>query len=111
MNWHRGIIFLSCLMIAGCGLFDRAPDSKAIYEALKNVSSQPFNIEAVACTQRDASYACSFDATIIAGSVAGPVGDRRPDYRRVRMSGLFSRRGEGWNAGDVQILPDGPTTP
>jgi hypothetical protein len=100
------------LALAGCNPFAKPPDQKASYNAVQNVPEGPFNIEAVECKgQAEGAYLCAFDATIVAGSLAGPVGDRRPDYKRVRMSGSFAPQGQNWRVTGLVQLNEPAKTP
>ncbi|NDA47149.1 MAG: hypothetical protein EBY21_07725 [Alphaproteobacteria bacterium] len=107
--------FASCIVflaLTGCGLLAKPPDQKAIYNALQNAPEGPFNIDSIECqSQAEGAYACSFDATIVAGSLPGFVGDRRPDYKRVRMSASFAPLGQGWRASSLVQLTEPAKTP
>lgn len=100
------------LALSACGWFAKPPDQKAIYNAVQNAPEGPFNIEAVECKgQAEGAYQCAFDATIVVGSLAGPVGDRRPDYKRVRMSGSFAPQGQAWRVSGLAQLDEPAKTP
>ncbi len=109
---RRLALVVVLLALSGCSLFAKPPDQKAIYNALQNAPEGPFNIEAIECqSQAEGGYACSFDATIVAGSLPGFVGDRRPDFKRVRMSASFAPQGPGWRASSLVQLAETAKTP
>ena len=106
----RGLVFLTVLALGGCGLFSSAPTKNEIYALVQNMEGQPFGVDGVACKSAGDGYDCLFDATVITGYQTTGVADRRPDYKRVRMSGRFTKTGEKWAAAQISQTADAPTT-
>ncbi len=105
-----GISLAVLLLASGCSLFDRSPAKNDIYDAIKNLEGQPFGVDGVTCKSAGEAYDCQFDATVITGYQTTGVADRRPDFKRVRMSGRFTKTGEKWSQAQVAALNDPPTT-
>ncbi len=93
------------MLMAACGLVETPPSQNDIYNAIKAMPEQPFNIEGVTCKSTGAdAYDCQYSASIVAGYVPGYVGDLRPDYKIVQMKGRFSRAGPTWTVAQASII-------
>ena len=109
-NARVGISLAFLLLASGCSLFDRSPAKNDIYDAIKNLDMQPFGVDGVACKSAGEASDCRFDATIITGHQTTGVADRRPEFKRVRMAGRFTKAGEKWSQAQIAVLNDPPTT-